>query len=77
MVIRVINMKKFTHIEEDRCIDVIERSDDAAYRRLFAAEVVAQWTVIEVPSNTQNGARPNGDGTYTNPDGTLAPEPPP
>jgi hypothetical protein len=70
-------MPIFAHIEDESCIDVIERVDEAAYKKLFAAEIVAQWTVIEVPTGTQNGARPNGDGTYTNPDGTIAPEPVP
>lgn len=68
-------MKKFTHIIDGRCIDVIERVDEAAYRALFAPEIAAEWTIIEVPLETQNGAKPNGDGTYTNPDGSISPTP--
>ena len=60
-------MKTFAHIETGFALDPIERVDEAAYRALFAAEVLSQWSIAEVPTGTKHNAKRNEDGTYTNP----------
>jgi len=60
-------MATFAHIETGAALDPIERDTADAYRALFASSVTQSWTVSEVPAGTQHGAKPNGDGTYTNP----------
>lgn len=60
-------MSLFAHTETGFALDPQENASADEYRTRFAEGVSQGWTVTEVPSGTQHGAKDNGNGTFTNP----------
>ena len=60
-------MSKFAHTEIGFALDPYESDSAEAYLKRFTTDATKDWLVVEVPNNTEHGAKDNGDGTFTNP----------
>jgi hypothetical protein len=58
---------KYAHTETGRALDPQFDSDAGKYAARFTAEVIENWSIVQVPDDTLHGALDNGDGTFTNP----------
>ncbi len=66
-------MPFFAHTELGYAADVQEDATEQNYLARFSGINTSSWVVTQVPAGTQQGAKDNGDGTFTNP--TPAPVP--
>jgi hypothetical protein len=67
------------HISGGQAFDPQPNDSVDEYKARYNEQVLALWVdhdFREVPAGTQHCAADNGDGTFTNPDGSIVPPPP-
>jgi len=68
-------MSLWAHVSNSQVLDPQAANSEAHYVNRYTSEIVLAWAVAghtfkEVPVGVQHNAVDNGDGTYTNPDGS-------
>lgn len=60
-------MTTYAHTETGFALDPWPNDTQPEYEARFAGIDKSQWHIVSVPDGTRQGAKDNGDGTYTNP----------